>query len=142
MVLNPTRSIALFGQLQESLSTVPGVEAASAAEVAVFSDSSRGSNIASEGYVPAEGEDTHSFRNSVTPGYFATLGVPLVAEKPFTEQDAAKSQKVTIMNESLSRHYFGETDPVAATGLEFREWATVALDIGMCTSRCCERTRP
>jgi predicted permease len=109
---NPARSVALFSQLQESLSALPGIEAVSAAEVAAFSDNSWGSNITVEGYVPAEGEDTHSFRNSITPGYFATLGVPLVAGREFTVQDTAKSQKVAIINESLARHYFGETNPV------------------------------
>ena len=81
---NPARSIALFGQFQESLAAAARCRSRSAAEVSVFSDSGRGSNITVEGYVPAEGEDTHSFRNSVTPGYFATLGVPLVAGREFT----------------------------------------------------------
>jgi predicted permease len=109
---NPTRSIALFGQLQESLSSLPGVEAASGAELAAFADNSWGSNITLEGYEPTEGEDMHSYRNTITPGYFATLGVPLVAGREFTAQDTAQSQKVAIISESLARKYFGDTNAV------------------------------
>ena len=43
----------------------------------------------------------------ITPGYFTTLGIPLLAGRDFTAVDGATSQKVAIVNESFARHYFG-----------------------------------
>lgn len=109
---NPARTIDLIGRLQESIATLPGVESASAAQVPLFADSSRGSNITVEGYTAAEGEDMDASRNSVTPDYFSTMGVPLIAGREFTRADTAQSQKVSIINESLAHRFFGETNPV------------------------------
>ncbi|MCI0489614.1 MAG: ABC transporter permease [Blastocatellia bacterium] len=109
---DPARAIDLFGRLQESIAVLPGVEAVSAAEVALFADNSMGSNITVEGYTPGESEDMHAFRNQVAPAYFATMGVLLVAGREFTIQDTAESQKVAVINESLARRYFGDSNPV------------------------------
>lgn len=109
---NSARSIELYGQLQESISSLPGVESASAAEIRVFADSSMGSNITVEGYTPSEDEDMHAFRNHLAPGYFATLGVPLVAGREFTRADTAKSQKVSIVSESFVRRFVGEANVI------------------------------
>ncbi|HWP41787.1 MAG TPA: ABC transporter permease, partial [Blastocatellia bacterium] len=109
---DPARSVELFGRLQEAIAALPGVEAVSAAEVAVLSNDSMGSNITVEGYVPGEGEDMQVLKNSIAPGYFSTMGVPLLAGREFTTQDTAKSQKVAIVNESMARRYFGGVDAV------------------------------
>ncbi len=109
---NPARSIAFFGQLQESLAALPGVEGVSAAEVSLFSNSDYGSNVTIEGYTPGEEERMDVGRNIIAPGYFSTLGVPLIAGREFTIQDGAQSQKTAIINESMARHYFGEASPL------------------------------
>jgi predicted permease len=109
---NPARSIALFGQLQESLAALPGVEAVSAAEISLFSNSDMGSNVTVEGYTPGEGERMDVSRNTIAPGYFSTLGVPLIAGREFTQQDSSQGQKTVIINESMARHYFGDANPL------------------------------
>jgi predicted permease len=109
---NSARSKELYGQLQESISSLPGVEAVSAAEIRVFADSSTGSNITVEGYTPTEDEDMHAFRNHIAPDYFATLGIPLIAGREFTRADTAQSQKVSIVSESFARRYFGENNVI------------------------------
>lgn len=43
----------------------------------------------------------------VTPGYFSTLGIPLLTGRDFTNSDAATSQKVAVVNEAFAQHYFG-----------------------------------
>jgi predicted permease len=50
--------------------------------------------------------------NYVSPGFFATLKIPLYAGRDFTEQDAAASPKVAIVNQKFARHYFGDRDAV------------------------------
>ncbi len=108
----PARSLALFDQMGDALAALPGVEMASSAQLGVFSGSSMGGGITVEGYTPSEGEDMHAFRNNIGPGYFATLGAPLVAGREFTRQDTAQSQKVVVISESIARSYFSDSNPI------------------------------
>lgn len=48
----------------------------------------------------------------VTPAYFNTLGIPIRRGRAFTDLDALDASRVVIINETLARRYFGETDPV------------------------------
>jgi predicted permease len=42
----------------------------------------------------------------VSPGYFSTMGVPVIAGRELTEQDRDGTQKVAVVNETFARHYF------------------------------------
>jgi predicted permease len=50
--------------------------------------------------------------NVVTPGFFATLGVPLLRGRDFTEGDGAGAPRVGIVNQTLARRLFGDGDPI------------------------------
>jgi predicted permease len=108
----PARSISLFNQLEENIAALPGIEAVSSAEIALFSGNDMGTNATLEGYTPGEGESINVSRNNVGSGYFATVGVPLLAGREFTRQDTSASQKVAIINETMAKKYFGDRDPV------------------------------
>ena len=47
-----------------------------------------------------------------TPGYFATLGLPLVAGREFTDRDDGEAPRVVIINQTLARSTWGSEDPV------------------------------
>ena len=49
---------------------------------------------------------------TVTPGYFRTVGLPLVRGREFTEQDTAGAERVAVVNESLARALFGDRNPI------------------------------
>ena len=70
------RRVDTLRRIQEELTAEPGVEAASAAEVALMTNSNSSSTISVEGYQPKEGEDMNPAFNSVAPGFFDTLGMP------------------------------------------------------------------
>ena len=48
----------------------------------------------------------------VTPGYFATLQMPLLAGRFFTDADGPATHRVTIVNQSFARKFYGGTNPV------------------------------
>ena len=48
----------------------------------------------------------------IGPGYFATLGVPVVAGRDFSERDADGAPPVAIVNETFARYFFGADNPI------------------------------
>jgi predicted permease len=48
----------------------------------------------------------------VAPGFFATMGQPLVVGREFTVKDVAGSPKVAIVNETMAKYFFGTDNPV------------------------------
>lgn len=76
-----------------------------ASVVPLLSGSNRGSNLTVEGFPAGPDTDTHAMFNVVSPGYFRTLGVPLVAGPAFTRADAAGAPKVAIVNEQFVRKF-------------------------------------
>jgi predicted permease len=109
---SPPRTIALFDRLRKDIVVLPGVRSVSAAEIAVFANDNSDSNVTVEGYAAREDEDTHVFLNWVGPNYFATMGIPLLAGREFSEADSASSPKVAIINETMARRYFAGRDPI------------------------------
>jgi predicted permease len=53
-----------------------------------------------------------SASNSVSSGYFETLGIPLLAGRTFDPSDRAGSANVVILNESMALAHFGDDDPI------------------------------
>jgi predicted permease len=51
-------------------------------------------------------------RITVSPGYFYTLGIPLMQGRTFTDHDDENSQKVAVVNETLARHLWPSENPV------------------------------
>ncbi|MGH9795928.1 MAG: ABC transporter permease, partial [Candidatus Acidiferrales bacterium] len=111
----PERTRAFIDQLRESLSAAPGVVAAGTAMVPIISDNTWGSNFTPEGYTPRDEEKLHAIQNWVSPGYFTTVGIPLMAGRDFSEQDGRAGEKVIIVNESLAARYY----PTGAVGRKF-----------------------
>jgi predicted permease len=60
-----------------------------------------------EGYTPEPGEeDPHARVRTVTPGFFAVLGVPLLAGRDFTDADRDGSEPVVMVSESIAQRLF------------------------------------
>jgi len=72
-----------------------------------------GWNIYVPGYLKKPNEPTTSpWVGFVSPGYFDTMAVPLVAGRDFDERDLAAKRNVLVVNETFARHYFGADNPV------------------------------
>src|SRR5215472_9015320 len=52
---------------------------------------------------------------SVDPGYFQTMGVPLISGRFFDDHDSLGSSRVVMINQSLARHYFPDQNPIGRT---------------------------
>ena len=101
----PEDTKALFERVGEELMAIPGVTDVSAALVAVLSDRSWGNNVSVDGFERGPDTDANSRFNEVGPGYFSTLGIPLMAGREFTRSDDEDAQDVAIINQSFARKF-------------------------------------
>ncbi|MBV8071409.1 MAG: ABC transporter permease [Acidobacteriaceae bacterium] len=106
------RAHLFYSQLQESLSAVPGVQSVALAIVAPLNFDEWDDAITVEGHVAKPGEDIQSWMNYISPGYFATLKIPIYAGRDFTLKDVSGAPKVAIVNEKFAHHYFGTRSPI------------------------------
>jgi putative ABC transport system permease protein len=66
-----------------------------------------------EGYAKANGEEDPRARfRTVSPGFFASLGVPLIAGRDFSDADRHDGEKVVIVSQSLAQRMFPNLDAV------------------------------
>ena len=106
----------LYSRILERLNSAPGVRSASMSDVGILYNVSSACCIAVEGYTHRPDEDRRVRINDVRPGYFQAIGLPLLLGRDFTTQEIRRSleetPKVTIINESMARYYFGTASPL------------------------------
>jgi putative ABC transport system permease protein len=106
-----------YGRVLNSIRELPGV--ASVAAVTVLPMSTIGSDFYRpywlEGARPGGDAVAEANVRMATPGYFATLGLPLMSGREFSAQDALGAPAVIIINESLARSAWKGDDPLGRT---------------------------
>jgi predicted permease len=95
------KSQALFERMEEELSAVPGVGNVTTALVGLLSGNSWGTDVIVEGFESGPDVDDNARFNKVGPGFFASMGMPLMAGRDFTPADREGAPKVAIVNESF-----------------------------------------
>jgi len=100
------RLTALFPRLVERLEAVPGVRSASLSNLRLLSGSNWEENVVLPGYTPRPDEDTDAQLRVVTPRYFETVGLPLLAGRAFRPADRQGAPKVAIVDEAMGRRFW------------------------------------
>jgi predicted permease len=100
------RTGTFYEQLLERLRSAPGVRSAGIATVPILSGSEWDSSMSVEGHKAADGEDMQAFMNSLSPGYFETMQIPLLEGRDFTRLDPAERPRVAIVNRQFAEHFF------------------------------------
>jgi predicted permease len=101
----PERSRILFERLEEEILSIPGVSAVSAGMVPLLTGSNWGNDVSVQGFRRGPEVDSNSRFNEVGPGYFRTLGVPVLAGREFTAADRLGAPKVAIVNEAFAKKF-------------------------------------
>ena len=99
------RARALFERTEAELAQVPGVTGVAASLVPLLSGSNWGTDVSVEGFKKDADTDANARYNEVSPGYFRTLGVPLLAGREFTEADALGRSQVAVVNEAFAKKF-------------------------------------
>jgi len=102
---------AFYQQSLENLRALPGVRMAAVTTTVPFSGNDMIFSIEVDGRPPAaSGQNPSANWYSVSPGYFQTMGIPLVRGRLFTEHDDASAPRVAVVNESFARRVFPGED--------------------------------
>ena len=111
-----TKAEQFYQQLSNRVQVLPGVQSVSLAQSAplsYFYSPAFSSPVFVEGHEPAQGENPPFVgNNSVGPNFFRTLGVPLLSGREFTDRDREGAPRVAIVNETLVRDLFPNTNPI------------------------------
>jgi predicted permease len=99
------RTRLLFQRLEDQLRAAPGVTAVTMSNVPLLAGSNRSRDVAVQGFNAGPDTDSGSRYNRVGPGYFSTLGVPLIAGREFTDADTVNSAKVALVNQTFARKF-------------------------------------
>jgi putative ABC transport system permease protein len=106
----PERRLAFRRDVLEHIKAIPGVEAASEANLVPLGGNSTNNSVWLEG--ADEQQKTDSSFSWVGRDYFNTLRIPLLAGRDFDEHDAAGAPKVAIVNETFGRRLLQGANPV------------------------------
>jgi predicted permease len=102
---SPERSLAYFQRAEESLSAVPGATSVTASLVPLLAGDSWGTSVQVQGFHKGPDVDNNSRYNEVGPGYFKTMGIPLIAGREFARGDVKGAPKVAIVNEAFAKKF-------------------------------------
>jgi predicted permease len=107
-----TRIHQLYADIRQRLASVPGVSAASLAEIVPLSGDNSQNSIHVQGYEPKTDENMNPGFDAVSPGFFSTMGIPRLLGRDFTDQDKIGAPLVAIVNETFAQRFFGSGNPI------------------------------
>jgi putative ABC transport system permease protein len=142
----PEQMAAFYREAIRRIGELPGVERVAVGTIVPWRDAGAfgpGFRFTTEGYAKGPGEEDPLGRfRTVSPGFFAALGVPIVAGRDFNDADRASAEKVVIVSQTLARrmfptgdalgHHLRWTDPVmefVSISREPRRIVGIAADI-------------
>jgi predicted permease len=112
----PEQNVGFYKEAMRRIRELPGVNQVAVGTVVPWRDASSfgpGFEFSGEGHVkhPGEQDPRANFR-TVSPGFFAALGVPMLAGRDFTDADRRDSELVVIVSQSLAQRMFPSQDAV------------------------------
>jgi predicted permease len=106
------RSQAFYDELQQRIAALPQVRAVSLAKFAPLTGGRNRRRLLVEGYASRLGEEVILDSNAVSPGYFQTMGIPVIRGREFNARDTENHSTAVIINEALAHQYWPAQDAV------------------------------
>ena len=100
------RTVAFYDQLLDNLRALPGVKTAALASVSILAGDEWDSSMSVEGHQAKDGEDMQAFMNSLSPGYFAAMSIPVLEGRDFNRLDSKENAATAIVNRKFADHFF------------------------------------
>jgi predicted permease len=125
-----TAVAARVEDIVQRVEALPGVASAAASNLIPLSGGGAGSQLEVEGKPLGNANDaTPVFWTGVTGHWFGALGVPILAGRDFTEQEARDSSGVAVINQTMAQRFWPDANPIGrrfrSTRDSSRAWLTV-----------------
>jgi predicted permease len=102
----------LIRRIAGNLRRIPGVSAVSYSENGLFSGRDSGDEVLVEGYTRKGDSDRGARWDQAGPGYFSTLGAPILMGRDINEADQPSSPFVCVINEAFAKQFFASRNPI------------------------------
>ena len=113
---SPKDVARMYKEALQRIAELPGVERASIGTIVPWRDAGAfgpGFQFTVQGYAKSNGEEDPRARfRTVSPGFFASLGVPILAGRDFSDADRADGERVVIVSQSVAQRMFPNQDAV------------------------------
>jgi predicted permease len=109
----PGQVVDFYKESIRRIDALPGVNKTAFGMVIPWRDTGFGLQFSADGHVHTPGEDPLAQWRIISPGFFASLGVPILSGRDFNELDGKKgSEPVVIVSETLAKRMFPNQDAV------------------------------
>jgi len=106
------RVFQFYRQLHDRMNQLPGVTSSALAIMAVLDGNEWDSTVTVEGYSTKVGEFVDPHMQFISPGFFETMGIPILLGRDFSIRDEKGTLKVGIINEKFAKRYFAGLNPI------------------------------
>jgi predicted permease len=106
--------VDFYKEAMRRIDSLPGVNRTAFGDVVPWRDgvSGLGIQFSADGHVHAPGEDPRAHSRTISPGFFAALGIPILAGRDFNDRDGQANDPVAIVSETLAQRMFPNQDPI------------------------------
>jgi putative ABC transport system permease protein len=108
----PAQQLAVDEAVEERLRALPGVISAARSVMTPISGAAWNNNIQTDWSKALTGDDALTWFNYVSPAYFETLHMPILAGRGFAGRDSKTAPLVAIVNQTLARRFSPNMNPV------------------------------
>lgn len=116
-----------FDRVEEQLAELPGVSSVASSMLTLLNNNSSSWDVRAPGFEPSPGSRPTADFNAVGPGFFATLGIPLLSGRDFDSADAGVDRpRVAIVNRRFVEYFGLGTN---AVGMRVGAGQSEALDV-------------
>jgi predicted permease len=104
---NGIERVRLYERVLERLARVPGVQSAAFSSEMLFSGNTWTEAVSAPTFAPQPGQDKEAVLLVISPGFFRTMGTPMICGRDFDARDDENAPKVAIVNEAMAHYYLG-----------------------------------
>ena len=104
--------VNLDHDLTARVRAIPGVRGVTYSDRPLLNGFDGSYGITVEGFTPTNEEDRGSTGGFVGPGYFSTIGIPILMGRGIGPHDGATAPRVCVINEAFAKHFFSGRNPI------------------------------
>ncbi|MDQ3139072.1 MAG: ABC transporter permease [Gemmatimonadota bacterium] len=123
---NPERLVALYRRLAEAVRAVPGVRSAALTNHLPLTGASMPTSVEVEGRAAQPNEEQSALFRTVSPGYFGTMGIPIVRGRALEAGDLSRAAGAVVVSQTFARQYWPGVDPLGRRITVFKSVSTGA----------------